>query len=202
MNNGNSAREILSRLKGGGRLSDEERRWIRTELRKRGPDTDVHNLVRCLAKSGPVNDADRDTIEIILREMDDDWSVQGALYALCIDWKLTESYLSELFDLTKSEIWSNFNDSAITAFSVLGKYLNETQSPGVYAYLLNVIENDTRLFREDSDEFWPIHLESAVAALDYGLRGGEALITPHKVRSPSDVPHKLLLEAANRGRIH
>lgn len=189
-------------LKNGGKFSVSDIGRIKDSLYGRNQHTDVSILLRCLAYSSPATTENVLIVETILKEKEQDWWMQGALYALCREWKLTEAYLQELFDLTQAQRWELFSDSATTAFSLLGSFLEEKQDSAVYAHLLRVIKYDEELFGILSPDFWPVHLEAAVNALDRGVRKVEALTRPYKISAPGDIPISLLQEATKRARAH
>ena len=190
--------DLVNHLKDGGALKSHEVESVYEALLKREQDSDVHNLLRALAMSSPPIPAYRKLAEDVLRERREDWWVQGALYALCYEWNIVSPYLSELKELIQVSSWAQFSNSAITAFSILGKHLYVTQDPDLYRVILSLVDEDTKLGIGSSENYWQVHLEAALAALDEGIRGPESLINPMEIRTPLEIPSNLLKIARER----
>lgn len=193
---------LRHKLKSGGALTTEEISRLKKAIVGPEPTTDVALLLRCLGRFMPPNGSNMFLAESILRIKSNDWWVQGSLHALCKEWGIVEPYLKDLFTLTAVKEWMLFSDSAITAFSILGEFVHAKRDPRVYSHLLGIIREDYRLLAAGSPDFWPVHLEAAIGALDQGIRGAEALIDPYHMTSSTEVPEALLEEAEKRARTH
>lgn len=168
------------------------------ELRNRTETTDVHNIIRNLARSPQASSEARVIAEQIIDSRENDWWVQGAIYALTDELNDASNVLDRLVPFLDANAWSEFSNSAIAAISAIGALLHKEQSGYIYRLLVDEIKKDIIRSEQRDDAFWPVHLESLVRALDRGLRGDEAILHPIKVRSASDVPEHLIKAGQER----
>ena len=186
------------------RKQEEHTGWASTDdtmleqLRDRNHETDVHNLLRELAiKPGTSSEVLRIAKEV-LDKREDDWWVQGAIYALTSELSEASRISGELIPYIDANLWEEFSNSAIAAISALGQVLSEKQDADLYRIILAEIKGDLKRSEEDSSNFWPVHLECLVRALDRGIRGNEAILYPLKIRTSQDIPKSLMAEAERR----
>ncbi|MFN7933815.1 MAG: hypothetical protein U0R19_10830 [Bryobacteraceae bacterium] len=188
------AGDAVERLKGGGALSRQDLNDIKEQLSEQSP-VDVYNLVRALALAAP---ASADNVALVARFLDesqDDWDLQGVIYALCHYWKLTGQYLGTLQGLLPPEKWRTHSSSATAAFSALGVYINETKDAAICRYLLEIMEQDLSMASSGDARFAFEHLAACYAALDRGVRGKPAVVEQHKFKALSDIRPEVVKQA-------
>lgn len=187
------------RIKAGERLAASDVNEIRKSLKTRTAATDVYDLLRALAASVPPTEPDVQIAEEVLREREDSYSVKGAIWALCHHWGMTAAYTIDLLDVAQPENWRTMSDAGIAALSELGW---REQDKSLYRDLLNLLRKDGELEDTGSDDFWPVHLECVVAALDQGLRGSDAYTDAMEIRSFQDIPNEFLQQIELKARLH
>jgi len=161
-------------------------------LKNRNIDTDVHNLIRIAAKR---LGATQDIINLcreIISSKEDDWWMQGAVYAISEDLNRTEDFTRELLSTIEKYQWDAFPDTAIASFSALGIYANRSEDKYIIGELTKCLFEEIEEFDKNVGSRRPVRLEVICRSLDVSLRGPEGIYRPLRVSRPEDIPDYLL----------
>lgn len=162
---------LITHMRSGGSISKEDIEWIRINLRDPNNDN-LHQFARGIGHATyPALPNDIKLVENILNRADDDYDMQGAVYALCSYWDLTPHYINSLLKYIELGQWEHFSSTAMAVFSAIGRYLYSHTDQEIAQKLFDNVKLDITLKSNNSDLYESIHLDCGIDAVMGSLYG-------------------------------
>lgn len=190
-----SAESLLVKAKATGSLTPEERKFAYQSLINRNESTEIHALLRSLSLTSPPATRFVDLAEQIWNERESDWAVQGAIYALCVDWGMTEEYLPKLITEISLVNWQHSPSAGIASASALATYVAANKNKRLVLDVLGTLAEVCEEERLGSELFWSTHLSCLWSIIEHAVDGTKAIYSATRVSTCSDIPKDTLAEA-------
>lgn len=188
---------ILSKLKSGGSLVQEEREYVKSKLTSYGNSEELEQAIRAFGLSSSADDQNIESIEQYLNSKSD-IVLSGVVKVLCAKsyWGLVENYIDRLKIFLKKEDAFELSETQISVFSVMGEYLNATSDSDLFKFLYEMFIKELEEYKDDRDYFQKARLERMHHCLDVGIRGREAELDYRVGRMdiPDDVDEEMMMD--------